>query len=148
MNNLSRLAKLGVPGNVEVSGPRLPGQNFLHLGGVSSRRISGARIGGLCTAVAFALVAAFAALAAHAADTDGAADLESAKSECIAQVEEEVNPYEDLGPVVGFSTRVERDMALWEAQTEAYIACMKRRGLSVTPDEAARETAKIMPRAL
>ena len=83
---------------------------------------------------------------------DGATPAEHADAEqrCLAQVQEEVNPYEDWGSPAVASTATERDLALWQAQSRVFDACMEALGFRLEParEPSTGDPTRALPRAL
>jgi hypothetical protein len=64
-------------------------------------------------------------------------------------VDDEVNPYEDWGSPAIASTATQRDLALWQAQSQVFAACMEGLGFRLEPaaGQSARDPASALPRA-
>ena len=82
---------------------------------------------------------------------DGATPAEHAQAErrCLAQVEEEVNPYEDWGSPAVASSATERDLALWQAQSRVFAGCMEALGFRLEPvrEPSTGDPTRALPRA-
>ena len=77
------------------------------------------------------------------------AALAEAERQCAARVDDEVNRYEDWGSPVGRTSATERDLALWQAQSEVFSACMEELGfrLERAQDRSARDPTRALPRS-